>query len=101
MGVPFAGSGVILFGPGGLAALAAVMGEFGNGSARCGGVRHPLLLGVDACRCASPTIVGASGNGSAWCGGGQHPPSSRRGSLPVHASLCRGRVNESTSKGSR
>jgi hypothetical protein len=54
-----------------------------------------LPPGVDACRCAPPTIAGESGNGSMRCGGGRHPSiSSRRGHLPVHASHYRGRVRE-------
>jgi len=53
----------------------------------------PLLLGVEACRCAPPTIMGKLGNGSTWCGDGQHPyHSSKCGHLLVRASDYRMRV---------
>jgi hypothetical protein len=53
---------------------------------------HPA--GVDAWRCASPTVAGESEYGSAWCGGGHHLSLSMHGLLPVRASPRRGRVRE-------
>jgi hypothetical protein len=60
-----------------------------------------LRLGVDAGRCAPPTIAGESMNGSAWCGGDRLLPQFRRGRLSARTFLLRrGWVFGSIGKGS-